>query len=104
MKQKAAHDAVHGGRRADTQREGDDSYRRPALLPPQRAQREGEVLSQIGQVFGSLHALFSVARGIQQPRLGFSQWAEAANGFVQRFIGRGPIGHELPRRGARDAA
>ena len=43
------------------------------LIATQRPQREGEIVSQIGEVFGALHVSLAVARGLDEARSGFNE-------------------------------
>lgn len=52
-------------------------------------------MPEIVERFGSLHALLSVTRGLEEPRSGFVGSAEAAHSFLHGFVARHAPGDEL---------
>src|SRR5215510_10349600 len=95
MNEQRAHDAENRRRRSNAEREGDQRDRSPRFLARHRAHRERDVRAKISQPLVALHVLLPMTCGGEQPRFGFFQGAESANGFVIRDVRVGTPSHEL---------
>jgi hypothetical protein len=52
-------------------------------------------LPEIVEILGAMHVLLTVARGLEEARSGFGEWAEATRCFAIRFVGCRALRQEL---------